>query len=270
MKIFDTHAHLDLDPLKTNITTLIFNGKSEKFQENIAKIGDFSLDGAILPGITLESSQKVIELSQYSNFFHAAVGIHPNSAAQANQTDWKEIVKLVDFPKVVAVGETGLDRYWNDTPFELQIDYFNRHLDLAEQQSIPVLIHCRDCDEEMKSVLEKREHPIRGVMHAFSSTPQMAESYIDMGLFVSFAGSVTYTNKKFAPLWEAAKIVPDDRLLVETDSPFMIPHPYRGRIPYNEPIMAAFVVKRLAELRGQTDEYVAKITTENAKRLFKL
>jgi TatD DNase family protein len=261
---------MDISPLKYSLLTFLEHQLHGKFPENVNFSNNICVNHAILPGISVESSKKCIEIAQMTDTYYASVAIHPNSIMESSKEDWEKITALSSHPKVAAIGETGLDRHWNTTPFELQIDYFQRHLNLARERDLPVLIHCRDCDEDMIFVLNKQPQPLHGVLHSFSSTKETAEIFLNMGLYISFSGTVTYTNKKTAPLWEAAKIVPDDRLLLETDAPFLVPHPYRGKIPFNEPVMTAFVARRLAELRHQPLEHIADITTENAKRLFRI
>ena len=227
--------------------------------------------GVVFPGIDAESSRRCLELSETADFFYAAVGIQPNSTAAAQPGDWEKILTLQHFPKVVGIGETGLDRYWDTSPIGIQCEFFRRHLELAKTVRKPILIHCRDAWDDLLPILRQhRSDSLTGLIHAFSGEPEQALECVALGFSISFAGSVTYTNKKFAPLWEAAKIVPEDRLLIETDAPYMVPHPFRGKLQRNEPSMAAAVAVRLAELRGVSLKRVATATTENAIRLFRL
>ena len=149
---------------------------------------------------------------------------------EAAPGDWDRIVAMVDHTRVVALGETGLDRYWDFTPFDVQQDYFDRHLSLGQQRDLPVVIHCRDCDDDVVAMLREasRRGPVRGLIHAFSGSAAMAEECLAMGLSVSFAGMVSYRNKKFQPLRAVAAGIDADRLLLETDSPYLVPHPLRG------------------------------------------
>jgi len=277
LELFDTHAHVGM----------INNGRQEEFlineqfvwqfpkavqvQEDFDKSCEFQMIGIINPGTTVDSSRQSIEFAQKYPFLYAAVGIHPNNTGKVNQKDWSEIVELSKNHNVVAIGETGLDRYWDTVPFEIQLQFFERHLELAKERDLPIIIHSRDCDTDMQAILGimAKVSQIYGIIHSFSSTPEVAERYLDMGLYISFSGAVTYTNKKFASLREAAKIVPDDRLLIETDSPFLIPHPYRGKLDNNVPLLTAYVAKTLAELRGTTLETIVAVTTANARKIFR-
>ncbi len=173
-------------------------------------------------------------------------------AAEAAAGDWDAIVGLLDHPRVVALGETGLDRYWDYAPIEVQRDYFDRHLRLSQERDLAVVIHCRDAQADMMPMLREAvaRGPLRGVLHAFSGDAAMAAECLDLGLYVSFAGNVTYTNKKFQALREAAATVPADRILIETDSPYLTPEPLRGKQKRNEPALVAHTAAALAALRG--------------------
>lgn len=271
LPIFDTHAHLDLEPLSDDIEGMLRRLEEGDFPNGCVpaelKGKKVSMVGVLLPGITVESSRHCIALAEKSPLFHAAAAIHPNSGFNMSDQSWKEIEALAHRPDVRAIGETGLDQHWKITPVELQIEYFQRHLDLAQSVNKPILIHCRDAWDEMLPILERNEG-VRGVIHAFSGPARQAEEALRLGYMISFAGSLTYRTAKFAPLWDAAKIVPLDRLLLETDSPFMAPHPFREKIPYNEPIFAVSVAIRLAELRNEPLETICEATAKNARQIF--
>jgi TatD DNase family protein len=278
VELFDTHAHLNLnDACQSNHSWCNSDGflchfpVGINFRDDFPELLDLQIAGVVLPGTTTESSRWTIQQAEKSDLLFAGVGIHPNSTGEAKSDDWSVIVELSKNPCVAAIGETGLDRYWDTVPFEIQLQYFERHLDLAKERGLPILVHSRDCDDDMLAVLGDRAKvsPIFGVIHSFSSTTAVAERYLEMGLYISFSGAVTYTNKKFSLLREAAKKVPDDRLLIETDCPYLIPHPYRGKLDENVPIMTAYVAKTLALLRGTTIEHIAAITTANARKIFR-
>ncbi len=207
-----------------------------------------------------------VELSQTHRGLFAAVGIHPNEAAEAGQGDWSSITGLSNSAGVVALGETGLDRYWDRTPFDEQQQWFDRHLRLAYEQNLPVVIHSRDCQSDIIAQLTKLNRSVRGVMHAFSGTWDDAQAYLELGLHLSFAGTVTFTNKSLDTLRDVASRIPLDRMLVETDSPYLSPHPCRRQT--NEPARVVLTASRLAEIRGLSLEEFARITTNNARRLF--
>jgi TatD DNase family protein len=277
LALFDTHAHLDLREDGLQDESLFHAQFKGHFPSEISAQKDFGhqfafqMVGIVNPGITLESSRQSIKFAQKYPFLYAAVGIHPNSTGKVSRDDWLEIVELSKNQHVTAIGETGLDRYWDTVPFETQLRYFEWHLELAKERQLPIMIHSRDCDDDMLAILGSmaKASPVFGVIHSFSSTPEVAERYLDMGLYISFSGAVTYTNKKFAFLHETAKMVPDDRLLIETDSPFLTPHPYRGKLDNNVPLMTAYTAKTLASLRGTTLETIAAITTANARKIFR-
>ena len=169
---------------------------------------------------------------------------------------------------MVALGETGLDRHWDRTPFPIQQDYFARHLDLAGSLDLAVVIHARDSLPDVIDQLGRLARPVRGVLHSFVGGWAEAEALLSLGLHVSFAGMITFANKTLDPLREVAARVPLGRLLVETDSPYLSPHPFRGKP--NEPARVAVTAARVAEVRGIPLEDLAGATTANARRLFKL
>ena len=202
----------------------------------------------------------------------AAVGIHPNSTAEAAAGDWQRVVALLDHPRVVALGETGLDRYRDFAPLELQQEFLDRHLRLAQERDLPVIIHCRDAAADLMPMLRAAvaRGPLRGILHAFSGDAALAAECLALGLHISFAGNVSYSNKKFDMLRAAARIVPDDRLLIETDSPYLVPQVFRGKQKRNEPAHVVHTAAFLAELRGVPVDQIAALTTANARRLFRL
>ena len=192
----------------------------------------------------------------------------PTTRPRRPKRDWAAVVDLAERPEVVAIGETGLDRYWDRTPFPVQQEWFDRHLELAHQRDLPVVIHCRDCQRDIIEQLRSLGRPVRGVLHSFTGTWDDAQAFLDLGLHLSFAGMLTFTNKSLDALRDVAARVPLDRLLVETDSPYLSPHPFRGKT--NEPARVALTARRLAEIRGISPAELARITTANARRLFGL
>jgi TatD DNase family protein len=254
--LVDTHAHLDDNRLHADIKAVL-----NRAQE--AGVGQ-----VISMGTTAATSATAVELAQVHRGVFAAVGIHPNDAADVGRHDWPHIAELVKSLGVVAVGETGLDRYWNRTPFLEQQEWFDRHLALAHERDLPVVIHSRDCQADIIQQLERQNRPIAGVMHAFTGTWDDAQAYLELGLHLSFAGTVTFTNKSLDSLRAVAARVPEDRLLVETDSPYLSPHPCRGKM--NEPARVVLTATRLAEVRGLSFADLTRITTLNARSLFRL
>jgi TatD DNase family protein len=256
---FDTHAHLDV---------LEFDADREQV---IGRARESGVGAMLCPAISAGSSEAVIRLAEEHADIFAAVGIQPNYGAEAGAQDWGRIVALAAHPRVVAIGETGLDRHWDFTPFDVQRDYFDRHLRLAKERDLPVIIHCREAEADLMPMLREAaaRAPLCGVLHSFSGDRAMAQECLGLGLHVSFSGAVTYTNKKLQALGEAAKTIPDDRLLIETDSPYLVPHPLRGRQQRNEPSLIVHTARRLAEIRGQTLSALAAQTLANARRLFR-
>lgn len=259
MSFFDTHAHLDLPEFDANRA------------EVVARAAQAGVTSILCVGITADSSRASLDCAERFNLV-AAVGIHPNSAAEAAAGDWDRIVAMASLPRVVALGETGLDRYWDHAPLSLQQDYLDRHLCLAQERKLPVVIHCRDAQAELMPMLRAaaKRGPLRGIVHAFSGDAAMAAECVTLGLHVSFAGNVTHTNKKFETLRAAAKTVPADRLLIETDSPFLVPQIFRGKQRTNEPAYVVETARSLAQLRGVPLDELAHQTTANARGLFKL
>jgi len=252
----DTHAHLQ-DPALRDDLDAIFARAS---QAGVSQI--------IAVGITADDSAEVARIARCHRGVFAAVGVQPNSVAQAGQGDMTRIAALADGPEVVALGETGLDRYWDHTPLVMQQEWFDRHLTLAVERSLPVVIHCRDCERDIVDQLERFGHPIRGVIHSFTGNWDDAQAFLDLGLYLSFAGMVTFSNKRLDPLREASTHVPLDRLLIETDCPYLSPTPYRGKT--NEPARVTLTAAFIASLRGISAKDLARATTRNAGDLFRL
>jgi TatD DNase family protein len=197
----------------------------------------------------------------------AAVGIQPNHVAAAQAGDWETVCRLALRPEVAAIGETGLDRHWAYTPMAQQEDYFGRHLELARQLGKPVVIHCREAEADVLRLLRAdydKHGAVRGVMHSFTGDRAAAEACLEMGLFLSFAGMITYKNAQ--ALRELAGRVPLDRLLVETDSPYLAPAPVRGT--RNEPAYIVHTARQLAEIKSVAAARLAEKTAENARKLF--
>ena len=258
MPLIDTHAHLFDDRFKSDLPAVL------------KRAADAGLERAVCIGIDRESSLESVRLANAHPLLVAAVGIQPNHAAEAQPGDWDEIVRLAETePRVVAIGETGLDRYWDRTPFPQQEEYFARHIELARRLGKPFVIHCREAEADVVTVLRAefdKHGPIRAVMHSFSGDRATARACLEMGLHISFAGMVTY--KTAQDLRDVAKEVPLDRLLVETDCPYLAPVPHRGK--RNESAFVAYTAGCLAEVQGITTEAIGEHTTRNARELFGL
>ena len=253
MELIDTHAHLDQDEFAEDRERVI----------NAAVSAGVSTTLAV--GIGAKSSEAGIALAANYDSVYAAVGIQPNYCAEAASGDWDKIVSLVSQPKVVAIGETGLDRHWDFTPFEVQQDYFDRHLRLAQQTGLPFIVHTRESEADVLAMLREAHSrgPLKGVMHSFVGDQAVAAECLELGLDISFAGMVTF--KKSTALRAVAATIPHDRILIETDSPYLSPHPLRGR--RNQPAHLIHTLNCLAEARGQAVEEFASQTSTNARRL---
>ncbi len=256
LQLFDTHAHLNVTAFDENVDDVIERAKSA------------GLVGITVIGIDVATSRRACDLAaQYPGFLYAAVGIQPNSAAEAAAGDFKIIEELAGYPGVRAIGESGLDCYWDDTPIELQHTFFDLHLQLCRDTSLPIVIHMRESGQLIVDQLKRQSSLPAGIMHSFTGDSDLAKECLELGLSISFAGMVTF--KKSGELRDIAKQVPEQRLLVETDSPYLSPEPMRGKRP-NEPARVEHTLRCLAEVRGVSAEYLADKTTENAKRIFQL
>lgn len=256
LNLFDTHAHLDSDQ---------FDDDREAVIERARQAG---LAGICVIGCDPDSSLACCELAaRHPGFLYAAVGIQPNYVTYG-MPDWMdEIIQLAQRPEVVAIGETGLDCYWQDSPLELQEQYFQWHIELAQQTGKPLVIHMRDSGQQIYDALKPwtEKGPIKGIMHSYTGDMELAQRFLDLGLHISFAGMITF--KKSAELRHVASRIPSDRLLIETDSPYLSPEPFRGKRP-NEPARVVHTAKVVAEARGVSDAELAELTTANAKHLF--
>jgi TatD DNase family protein len=257
IELVDTHAHLDQPEFDANRTEIVARARAA------------GVVGIVAIGISAATSEACVRLAAEFEGVHAAVGMQPNYIAEAKEGDWDRVLALVKSPGVVAIGETGLDRHWDFTPFAVQQDYFDRHLRLSQQCGLPFIVHIRDCDEDVLVMLREAHArgPLAGVMHSFTGSRPMADECLAMGLYISFAGMVTY--KKSEELRAIAAAVPADRILIETDSPYLSPEPVR-KITRNEPAHVRHTAACLAEVRGVSLETFSTQTTANARRLFRL
>jgi TatD DNase family protein len=254
--LIDTHAHLEDARFRAELSAVLERARLAGVVQVIAI------------GTTAADSAATLAIARDHPGIFAAVGVHPNSAAEAEADDWGQVVALAATPRVVALGETGLDRFRDHTPFPQQQEWFDRHLALADERGMPVVIHCRESERDIIDQLARVGRPVRGVLHSFTGTWDDAQAFLELGLDLSFAGMVTFTNRSLDPLREVAARLPIDRLLVETDSPYLSPHPHRGQS--NEPARVALTAARIAEVRGLTLAALAEATTANARRLFAL
>jgi hydrolase, TatD family len=214
----------------------------------------------------LAAARWAVQAAHWDDRVVAAVALHPTRTAAVTEDEFAEIERLAADPRVVAVGETGLDHYWDYSPHEAQELWFRRHIDLAKRIGKPLMIHDRDAHDDVLRVLREEGPPETVIFHCFSGDAAMARECADAGYVLSFAGPVTFKNSR--ALHEAAVVVPEEQLLVETDAPFLTPHPHRGRA--NEPYCLPWTVRGIAALRGVSDERLAESAGRNAERVFRL
>ena len=250
---FDSHAHLN----------------DERFDEDRdALISSFNQNGicnVVNIGADLKTSRESIELAEKYDFIYAAVGVHPHDVEDMTDADLDTLSDMSKHEKVVAIGEIGLDYYYDNSPRELQRKWFRAQMELANKLNLPVIIHSRDAMGDTLEIL--KDCPVKaGVLHCYSGSVESAKEILKLGYYISFAGPVTFKNSR--GLSEVAKYVPIDKLLIETDSPYLTPEPYRGK--RNSSLYVPEVAKKIAELKGLTVEEVAKATMENTKKLFEI
>ena len=248
---FDTHAHYDDKAFDSDRDELL------------SVLPEKGVELVVLPGCDVKSSRHAIEIAEAYNYIYAAVGIHPGELAGFKSGDIDIIRKLAAHEKCVAIGEIGLDYYWDDSRKAEQKELFINQLELALELDLPVIIHDREAHADSMEILF-RYPELRGVLHCFSGSKEMAQEILKRGWYLGFDGPVTYKNAKKA--LEVLEICPMDRLLIETDSPYLSPVPMRGK--RNEPAFVQYVAQKIAELRGMEAEEMAEITTQNTCRLF--
>jgi len=252
--IWDTHAHLDDSRFQPDLEAVFGRAQAA----DVTRIMNVGYD--------LPSSQRSVELAHQYEFVYAAVGIHPHDAQTANQATWDTLYRLANVPKVLAWGEIGLDYYRDLSPRDIQQEVFISQIELANAAKLPIVIHNRDAHQDVLRIVKQHRPKYGGVFHCFSGSWEMAKVLLELGFYLSFAGPLTYKNARHTV--EVASHVPLDRFMVETDSPYLTPEPYRGK--RNEPAHVREVVVRLAELRKLTIEQVAARGLKNAEDLFGL
>jgi TatD DNase family protein len=256
MPLVDTHAHLH------------FPEFAEDLDAVLARARQAGVTTMVTIGTDRETNPAAVALAERTEGVYASVGIHPHDAGEATEEDFAAVESLAGrSPKVVALGEMGLDFFRNLSAHDIQERVFRRQLGLARRIGKPVIVHCRDAHAETLAILgEERAGEIGGVMHCFSGDVEVAKRCLDLGLYISLAGPVTYKNARALP--DVARMVPEERLVVETDCPFLPPHPHRGQ--RNEPAYMTLTAARVAELRGVDPETLNAAMSRNAARLFRL
>ncbi len=252
---FDTHAHLDLPPL------------SESEEKVVARARDAGVTRIVTVGTDPESSAKAVEIAHRNAGVYAAVGLHPHDASTLSDALLARIDALSRCDKAVAIGETGLDFHYDNSPRDAQRASFREHIRLARRRNLPVVVHDRDAHDEVLSILsEEKAAEVGGIIHCFSGDPETARRAIRMNFLVSIAGAITYPKSQAQV--EAVRMLSPDRLLIETDCPYLAPVPHRGKT--NEPAYVPLVAAKIAEIKGLSLEDVARITTLNAVKLFRI
>jgi TatD DNase family protein len=253
--LFDTHAHYD----------------DEKYNEDRAEVIQTAFDSGVSHILNVScdvnSFTESLELSRKFEFVYSAVGIHPHDATSAVLTDLDTIMDYGSNKKVVAIGEIGLDYYYDFSPRELQKKWFRLQIEVAKSLNLPIIVHNRDSHQDVLNIVkEENAREIGGVFHCYSGSVEMARELLNNNFYISVAGPVTFKNAR--RIIEVVKYVPDDRLLIETDCPYLTPEPHRGK--RNDSKFVKLVAEKVAEIKGTTFEYIANITRENGKKLFKI
>jgi len=254
MKLIDTHCHLDFDELARDRENILARAKAA----GVARMITICTE--------IEKFPTVAAIAESIDEVFCSVGTHPNHAQDEREFSAQEIAELAKHPKCVAIGEAGLDYHYNRAPKDMAQRVFRAHIEAARLSDLPLVIHSRDADADMAEILEQEyaQKPFKALLHCFTSSRELAQRALALGLYISFSGVVTF--KSAAELRETAAQAPLDRMLIETDAPFLAPVPHRGKT--NEPAFVADTLRVLAEVKGMTPEALAEITTANAQTLF--
>lgn len=250
--LIDTHCHITCDAVYERIDEVVENAKAQHVDRMLIICTNFE---------EYERAEKVKE--RYTEMFDIALGFHPNDVFSFQDTDYEHLEELLRQNKLIAIGEIGIDYHYDDVPGELQKEAFIRQIAIAKKYDKPILIHMRDATKDTVAILQEHA-PIKGIMHCYSGSYETAEILMRAGLYISFAGPITFKNAKGLP--EVAKKIPLDRLFVETDSPYLTPHPFRGK--QNEPKYVYYTFQKLCEIKNVEDTVLANQILDNYKRLF--
>lgn len=251
--LIDTHVHLNADHYETDL------------DEVMDRAREAGVEKMVVVGFDRKTIERTMQLIDDHEDVYGVIGWHPVDAVDCTDADLEWIEELSKHEKIVGIGETGLDYHWDKSPKDVQKDIFRRQIALAKRVNLPIVIHNRDSTEDCVEILkEEGADEAGGIMHAFSADEKTADEVIDMNFYISLGGPVTFKNAQLPK--DIAEHVPLDRLLIETDAPFLTPHPYRGK--RNEPAYVKLVAEKIAELRGISYEALAEATTENAEKLF--
>lgn len=248
---FESHAHYDDERFDEDRDALLASFPAEGIETVVNASSD------------IKSSKASIALSEKYPFFYAAVGVHPHEVENITEADIDELRELSKHPKVVAIGEIGLDYYYDLSPRDLQRHWFKRQLELADELKMPVIIHSRDAAQECFDII-KNSNVRNGVIHCYSGSAEMAEEYIKMGFYIGVGGSLTFKNNKKGV--ETVERIPIEKILIETDSPYLAPVPYRGK--RNDSRLLKYVVERISQIKNIPENDICNITKNNAQNLF--
>lgn len=253
--IFETHAHYDDEAF------------DEDRDELLQKLRQNGIGRVVNIGASLKSCAQTIELMEQYPFVYGAIGIHPCDTGELKESDYEWLKEKCQHPKCLAVGEIGLDYYWNEPESQIQKEWFVRQLNLAREVSLPVVVHSRDAAKDTIDIM-KAEHAreIGGVIHCYAYSKETAATFLDMGFYIGVGGVLTFKNGR--KLKEAVEYLPLDRIVLETDSPYLSPEPYRGK--RNSSLNLPYVVSALAQIKGISEEEAERITWENACRLYRM
>lgn len=252
--MIDTHCHLD---------TQAFD---DDRQATLQRAFESGVEAVVVPAIEPQHFERVLQLAESDSRIYCGIGIHPHNVTEATPEALSRVEQLSHNSRVIAIGEIGLDYYYDFAPRDVQKNALRQQLAIAKERGLPVILHNRDSDDDMMAVLEdEQDGRLRGVLHCFSSTPEMARRALDAGMMISFTGNITYKKSTLGPTVQA---VPLDRIMIETDAPYMTPVPHRGK--RNEPAFVRFIAEKIAELHSVSIDEVFSMTTQTAKRFFHL
>lgn len=252
--LFDSHAHLN----------------DEKFDEDreelIASLKDSGIEYVVNPGADMESSRTAVELGKKYDFIYPAVGVHPHDVENMTEDDIEELREMVkNNNKIVAIGEIGLDYYYDFSPRDLQKKWFKRQIKLANELNLPFIVHDRDAHGDTMDIIKSTKAEHTGcLLHCYSGEIELAREYVKMGCYISIPGTITFKNNRKTR--EVARLIPLEYLMIETDSPYMAPVPHRGK--RNDPSLVRYVAEKIAQEKGISYEEVCRVTSENAKKFF--
>ncbi|MDY0236393.1 MAG: TatD family hydrolase [Gudongella sp.] len=254
--LIDSHAHLDDKRFDADRDMLI-----NSLKEN-------NVDLVLNIGADMQTSRASLDLAKKYDNIYAVVGVHPHSAKDLEGSDLNELRVLAQQDKVLAIGEIGLDYFYDNSPRDIQQKWFKKQIELAQELDMPVVIHSREATKDTFDILKEasQKKKLRGILHSYAGSYEMALEYIKLGFYIAIGGPVTFKNARVSR--EVAAQIPLDKLLIETDSPYLTPEPYRGK--RNEPMYVKYVAEKIAEVRGTTFEEIASNTTRNLLRLFEL